>query len=83
MRTNLRDDQVTWDLLDFLATSLGQPVAVDDDFFALGMANSLFALELINFLEERYGLAVEVEDLELDNFRTAARIAAFIMRKTA
>lgn len=83
MRTNLRDDQVTGELLDFLSTSFGQPVAVDDDFFALGMANSLFALELITLLEERYGLSVEVEDLELDNFRTAAQITGFIMRKTA
>ena len=70
-------DQVT----DFLTKALRQPVAPDDDYFALGLADSLFALELVTFVESRFEVVVEVEDLNLDSFRTAARIARFVQSK--
>ncbi|QDP83208.1 acyl carrier protein [Nocardia otitidiscaviarum] len=53
----------------------------DDDIFALGLVNSLRALEIVVHVEKTYGITVEVEDLELDNFRSAARAAAFVERK--
>ncbi|UNO38533.1 acyl carrier protein [Streptomyces sp. MST-110588] len=66
----------------FLTAALRQDIAPEDDYFALGLADSLFALELVTFVEERFGLSVEVEDLDLDSFRTAAAVAAFVGRKT-
>ncbi|WP_212823169.1 acyl carrier protein [Catellatospora sp. TT07R-123] len=57
--------------------------ADDDDIFALGYLTSLRALELVTYVERRFGLTVDAEDLSLDNFRTIARIAAFVGRKTA
>lgn len=65
------------DVLSFLAAALGTEVGPDDDYFASGLADSLFALELVTFVEHRFRLTVEVEDLSIDNFRTAARIMAF------
>ena len=53
----------------------------DDDIFALGLVNSLRALEIVVHIEQTYGITVEVEDLDLDNFRTAARTAVFVERK--
>lgn len=53
----------------------------DDDIFELGLVNSLRALEIVVHVEQTYGISVEVEDLDLGNFRTAARAAAFIERK--
>jgi methoxymalonate biosynthesis acyl carrier protein len=70
-------------LTDFLSTEAGRPVGPDDDYFALGLVNSLFALELVTFVEQRFGLAVEVEDLELDHFRTIDRLAGFVLARTA
>jgi acyl carrier protein len=55
----------------------------DDDIFALGFLTSLRALELVTFVEHRFGLTVDAEDLNLDNFRTIAKIADFVRRKTA
>ncbi|MFH9044657.1 acyl carrier protein [Streptomyces sp. NPDC017966] len=74
-------DKATADLLAFLATALGTEVGSDDDYFATGLANSLFALELVTFVEHRFRLTVEVEDLHLDHFRTAARVLAFVHDK--
>ena len=54
----------------------------EDDVFALGFVNSLVALQLVQFLETEFGIEVEDEDLDLDNFRSVDRIDAFLARKT-
>jgi acyl carrier protein len=55
----------------------------DDDFFALGLVNSLRALEIVAYIERTFTIAIDVDDLDLDNFRTAAAAAAFVSRKRA
>lgn len=55
----------------------------DQDFFALGFVNSLMAMQLIQFLEKEFGISVEDEDLDFDNFRSIDRIDDFLDRKTA
>jgi acyl carrier protein len=55
----------------------------DQDFFALGFVNSLMAMQLIQFLEKEFGISVEDEDLDFDNFRSIDRIDDFLERKTA
>ena len=52
-----------------------------EDIFALGFVNSLFAMQLVLFVEKEFQLTVENEDLQLDNFRTINALAAFIERK--
>ncbi len=58
-------------------------LADDEDIFALGFVNSLLALQLVDFLEKEFGITVEDEDLDLDNFRTLESMDALIERKTA
>ncbi|MFE3444635.1 acyl carrier protein [Nocardia sp. NPDC059180] len=53
----------------------------DDDYFELGLVNSLRALEIVAYLERTFGFEVDIEDLDLDNFRTVNRAAAFVDRK--
>ena len=53
----------------------------DEDIFALGFINSLAALQLVQFLEKEFGIAIEDEDLELDNFRTLDNMDALLERK--
>jgi methoxymalonate biosynthesis acyl carrier protein len=73
---------VVADLRTFFAqVTAGKAPGADEDYFALGLVNSLLALELVSYVEHRYGIAVEVEDLDLDNFRTMNRIAAFVRKK--
>ncbi|MGW7574633.1 acyl carrier protein [Streptomyces sp. NPDC054765] len=71
------------EITEFLTVALRQDIRPEDDYFALGLADSLFALELVTFVEERFRLTVEVEDLDLENFRTAVGVAGFVARKTA
>ncbi len=53
----------------------------DEDIFALGFVNSLFAMQLVLFIEKTFGVTVENEDLDLANFRTIDAQTRFIQRK--
>ena len=53
----------------------------DEDIFALGFVNSLLALQLVMFIEQEFGITVEDEDLDLDNFRSLNAMAGLIERK--
>jgi methoxymalonate biosynthesis acyl carrier protein len=54
----------------------------DDDFFALGLANSLFAMQLVLFVEQEFDISIDGDDLNLDNFRTINAITDLVKRKT-
>jgi len=54
----------------------------DEDIFALGFVNSLFALQLVMFVEKKFNMTVEDDDLNIDNFRAIDAIAALVMRKS-
>ena len=58
-------------------------LADDEDIFATGYVNSMFAMQLVQFVESDFGIAVESDDLELDNFRTVDAIVALVERKSA
>jgi len=55
----------------------------DQDIFALGFVNSLFAMQLVLFVEKEFHLTVEDEDLDIDNFRTLNAIAKLVERHMA
>jgi methoxymalonate biosynthesis acyl carrier protein len=57
-------------------------LADDDDLFGDGLVNSLFAMQLVLFLEEEFAFEVTNDDLELDNFRSIAAMAGFVAQKT-
>lgn len=53
----------------------------DEDIFAVGFINSLFALELVMFIEKTFGITIPTSDLQLDYFRTVAAMAALVERQ--
>ena len=53
----------------------------DEDIFATGYVNSMFAMELVLFVEKEFGIKVENEDLEFENFKSINAIAQMIERK--
>ena len=55
----------------------------DDDIFAEGYVNSLFAAQLVTFVEKTFGIRIDDEDLDVENFRTLNAIDKFVQRKTA
>jgi acyl carrier protein len=65
----------------FMAQFINVNVADDEDIFASGLVNSLFAMQLVLFIEKEFSIKVENEDLDYDNFRTLNAIVGFIERK--
>ncbi|MEH1798878.1 acyl carrier protein [Nostoc sp.] len=56
---------------------------LDEDIFALGFVNSMFAMQLVLFIEQAFQINIDNEDLELDNFRTINSMTRLVERKTA
>lgn len=52
-----------------------------DDVFAGGYVNSLFAIQLIAWLEKEFSITIEDDDLQLVNFSTINSIAQMLGRK--
>jgi len=44
--------------------------------------NSIFAVELVVFIEDRFNITIENDDLDFANFASIDAIAAFVARKT-
>ncbi|MDN5383309.1 phosphopantetheine-binding protein [Streptomyces sp. LB8] len=53
----------------------------DDDIFEHGFVSSMFAMQLVSFVEHEFGITIENEDLELENFRSISALDAFVTRK--
>ncbi|MBN3876731.1 MULTISPECIES: acyl carrier protein [unclassified Nostoc] len=68
---------------NFLAKFFGNhDLQPDEDIFALGFVNSMFAMQLVLFVEQEFQIIIENDDLELENFRTINSIVNLIERKT-
>jgi len=61
----------------------GRDIGPTDDIFALGFGNSLFAMQLVAFVEREFDVAIESDDLEMENFRSIQAIARLVDRKLA
>lgn len=55
----------------------------DENLFESGIVNSLFAVELMTFIERRFGIEVGADDLDIENFKSVSATAAFVARKSA
>lgn len=58
-----------------------QDLADDDDIFQLGFVSSMFAMQLVAFVEHEFDITVENEDLEIEHFRSISELESFVNRK--
>lgn len=56
-------------------------LADDDNLFESGIVNSLFAVQLMTFIEKTFGIEVGPDDLEIANFKSIEAAAGFVVRK--
>ena len=64
---------------------VADPASLSDEVSLLetGIIDSTGVLELITFIEGRFGVGVEDHEMLPDNFDSIGRIAAFVARKQA
>jgi acyl carrier protein len=75
------------ELLKYISDNFAttNPVAVDTDtsLFQSQVLDSLNLVELITFVETRFGVTVAPSEVSIDNLDTVNRIVGFIQRKLA
>lgn len=81
--TTLDPAEVKAIVRQFINASINlEGVGDDENLFAAGIVNSLFAVQLTTFVESRFGLEVGMDDLDIENFKSIDATAAFVARKT-
>jgi acyl carrier protein len=69
-------------ILDELTQGRGiTEIDQNENLLSKGIVDSHGVMELVGFLEQRYGIAVADEDLTPENFESVQRIEAFVERK--
>jgi acyl carrier protein len=58
-------------------------IAPGDDLLSEGIIDSHGLMEVVGFLESRYGIVVADDDLLPENFQSLASIEAFVASKAA
>ena len=77
-------DSLQAELTALFTKRLGVEVpSPDTDLLATGRLDSVGFVELLVQLEKRFGLRVELDDVEVENFRSLATIAAYIADRRA
>ena len=77
---------VSADIQQFILSELTQGRGIteidpQENLLSKGIVDSHGVMELVGFLEERYGITVGDEDLSPENFESVASIEAFVQRK--
>jgi methoxymalonate biosynthesis acyl carrier protein len=74
-------ETVQTQILEFVHSRYPQAeLTATEDIFQVGFVNSLFAMELVMFVEKTFDLTIPNSELVIDNFRTAAAMAELVER---
>ncbi len=66
----------------FILNSINIPDLKDDDnLFESGIVNSLFAVQLMTFIEKTFTIEVGMDDLDIENFKSLNATTAFVLQK--
>ena len=83
MTDTIRDAVKAFVIENFLFGDTSNPLADTDSLIENGIIDSTGVLELVAFIEDRYGITVADADIMPANLDSLARITAFIASKTA
>ncbi len=53
----------------------------DDHLFETGIVNSLFAVQLMTFIEKTFAIEIGSDDLDIENFKSIKSTSTFVLKK--
>ncbi len=72
---------------EFVANELSKgrksTIKEDDDLLSEGIIDSLGILQLVAFIEEKFGYSVPDEDVVIENFMSVNALASYLEQKMA
>jgi acyl carrier protein len=82
MKTGIDQEIRAFIVANFYVPDAGS-LADDASLLDLGIVDSTGVLELVGFLEDKYGIKVDDQELVPENLDSIARIANFVSHKAA
>jgi D-alanine--poly(phosphoribitol) ligase subunit 2 len=77
-------DQLQQQIIDIFSERFETQLASNDvDLLETGLVDSVKIVELVLELEQRFGVSLPFEELEIDDFRTVLRLAERISRSAS
>lgn len=83
MDTEITNTIHSFILENFLFGDSGNGLKDTDSFLENGIIDSTGVLELVSFLEEKFGIEVEDEELIPENLDSIVNVAAYLEKKLA
>nr|AHN98023.1 Acyl carrier protein [uncultured bacterium lac193] len=65
----------------FLFGQGGETLSNDASFLEEGIVDSTGVLEIVMFLEQRFGIKIKDDELVPDNLDSVSKVASFVVRK--
>lgn len=56
----------------------GRSIASDENLLLSGLVDSLGVMQLVRFLETRFGIQIPAEDVTIEHFMTVDAISAYV-----
>lgn len=80
----MKIDEIKENLRSFFSRFIADTeINDDDDLFGSGLVNSLFAMQLIMYIEKNYDIKIDKDDLDIQNFSSIRSISQYILNKKA
>jgi acyl carrier protein len=80
---SIREDVRNFITSNFMFGQGGDDLSDDQSFLETGVIDSTGVLELISFLEQQFGIAVEDQEVVPANLDSVAQLVSFVQRKKA
>lgn len=74
-------DDVKERIKRYFSRAISEKIGDEDDIFQLGVVDSLFAIQLVLFVENEFSITAEREDLDINNFSSIAALTNFVLNK--
>ncbi len=77
----MNKEEIIYRIRVFLENHVGNNnFSNSDDLFSQGFVSSLFAMELVNFVETEFNIIIDDIELKLDNFRSVDAISKLVTK---
>jgi acyl carrier protein len=65
----------------YFSKTIAEEISDEDDIFDLGIVDSMFAMQLVMFVEDEFSIVAEREDLDINNFCSISALTNFVLAK--
>ncbi len=80
--TNINAEVINEKIRNFITNSIKiRDLRSDDNLFESGIVNSLFAIQMMTFLEKAFDIQVTTDDLLMENFQSVDSATSFVLQK--